>query len=103
MLSLTDALRDATAISVTMTAEDLQDFAKQIVKETMSGMVKATEEEPVWLTPDQVARRLGVTRCTLWRWDKEGYLTNCKFGNRTRYKLSDVLRIENAELSEKGV
>lgn len=92
-----NTIKEAKGISVTITADDLKEFARDIVKETISGLSETEKESPIWLTPDQVAKRLKVTRCTLWRWNKEGYLPNCKFGNRTRYKLSDVERVEEAE------
>ncbi len=68
-------------------------------------MIKAIEkvfgnksaEEPIWLSSAQVCERLDVNRSTLWRWSKEGYLPGTKFGNRVRYKLSDVERVETAE------
>ena len=56
-----------------------------------------SEEDVVWLTPDQVSKRLSVTRSTLWKWDKEGYLRVHKFGKRARYKESEVARVESAE------
>ena len=92
-----EVFNNAKAMSITLTIEDLRDFAKAVAKETISGMASEREEEPVWLTPDQVAERLNVTRSTLWRWAKDGYLSNFKFGNRTRYKKSDVERVEEAE------
>lgn len=59
---------------------------------------KAEDVEPTaWLTPTQVCKRLDIDRSTLWRWGKEGYLPGTKFGNRLRYKLSDVERVEAAE------
>jgi excisionase family DNA binding protein len=56
-----------------------------------------TAEEPIWLSSAQVCKRLDIDRSTLWRWSKEGYLPGTKFGNRVRYKLSDVERVEAAE------
>ncbi|MDE5675986.1 MAG: helix-turn-helix domain-containing protein [Muribaculaceae bacterium] len=86
-----------TPVSITLTADDLQKLIKQTVAETVASLDAATEAEIVWLTPKQVSERLNKDRVTLWRWDKEGYLSGVKFGNRVRYKLSDVERIEAAE------
>lgn len=96
MSNINEVLK-TSKISVTITAEDLHDFAKEVATETIAICNGIQQENPVWLTPDQVAERLQVTRCTLWRWGKENYLPAYKFGNRTRFKLSDVVRIEEAE------
>ena len=99
MTNIKDILtwRGDARIYVTMTVDDFQELIKQIVKETIEAMKGVSEDEIVWLTPTQVCERLGKDRGTLWRWDKEGYLKGHKFGNRVRYKLSDVERIEVAE------
>lgn len=86
-----------TPVSITLTANDLHDVIKQTVAETVASLEATTEAETVWLTPKQVSERLNKDRATLWRWSKEGYLSGVKFGNRVRYKLSDVERIEAAE------
>lgn len=86
-----------TPVSITLTANDLQEVIKQTVAETVASLDATTKAETVWLTPKQVSERLNKDRATLWRWNKEGYLSGVKFGNRVRYKLSDVERIEAAE------
>ena len=93
-------LFNAQSVSVTLTTDDLQDLMKETVKETMRTLNQLKEEEVVWLSADQVCKRLCKDRSTIWKWSKEGYLPLTKFGNRNRYKLSDVERVENAE---KGV
>lgn len=90
-------LQTDTPVSITLTANDLEEVIKQTVAETIASLDKITESKIVWLTPKQVSERLNKDRVTLWRWDKEGYLSGVKFGNRVRYKLSDVERIEAAE------
>lgn len=44
-------------------------------------------------TPAQAASTLGVTKCTLWRWAKIGYLVPTKVGRSTFYKAADVLNL----------
>lgn len=97
-MNIRDLLNDNTpSISVTMTVSDFQDLIKQTVMETVASITGAVEEAPTWLTPKQVCERLKKDRATLWRWEKQGYLCGKKFGNRVRYKLSDIERIETAE------
>lgn len=84
-------------MAVIITAEDLRGFAEEVVKKTVEEVAKAKEPEPTWMSATQVCSRMGVNRSTLWRWGKEGYLPGHKFGNRVRYKESDVCRVEAAE------
>lgn len=97
MIRIKDLLNDASGISVTVTIEDLQTFAMEVANQVISSLDRIPKEETVWLSAEQVAQRLGVNRSTLWRWDKIGYLTGTKFGNKIRYKESDVTRIEASE------
>ena len=41
----------------------------------------------------KVAEILDVTKSTLWRWQKQGYLVPLEVGGKRRYKMSDVKRI----------
>ena len=91
------AMENVQTISVTITVNDLGELIRQTVEQTIDAMKQTSEEAVVWLTPTQVSERLGKDRATLWRWDKEGYLKGYKFGNRVRYRLCDVERIEVAE------
>jgi predicted DNA-binding transcriptional regulator AlpA len=43
-----------------------------------------------YLTVDQVADMLSVSRVTLWSWDRKGILNPVKIGNLKRYKLSEI-------------
>ena len=42
---------------------------------------------------DKVAEMLSVSKPTLWRWEKSGYLIPVRIGGKVRYKMSDVKRI----------
>ncbi len=46
----------------------------------------------LYLTVDQVAERLGVSRDTIWRWKRNGTFPKAvKLGGRTtRWRLSDI-------------
>lgn len=46
-----------------------------------------------YLTAKDAAEKLGVTKTTLWRWAKTGYLKKNKVGNKILYKESDVLKL----------
>ena len=61
---------------------------------------KMKEEKPhheTYLQPDEVARICDVTKNTLWRWDRDGYLKPVHVGRRLFYKKSDVDKLLNGE------
>lgn len=97
MINISNLLTDAPNVSVTVTAEDLREFATEVANQVVSSLDREPKEDSAWLSVDQVAQRLGVNKATLWRWNKTGYLTGTKFGAKLRYKESDVVRIESSE------
>lgn len=55
-------------------------------------LAKKTEDcaTEAHLTSKEVAKTLGVSYCTLWRWNKSGYLCHVKCGRKSFYKKSDI-------------
>lgn len=51
------------------------------------------ETSTIWASDVQVCQRYGVSRCTVWRWAKEGRLPPpVKIGpSITRWRLSEVI------------
>lgn len=82
-----------------LTTEDQLDIMITNAVEKALSAMKPMEEKPVWRSPEQVCKQLGIDRSTLWRWTRENYLPGTKFGNRIRYRQSDVERL--AEVSQK--
>ncbi|MBD5420982.1 MAG: helix-turn-helix domain-containing protein [Bacteroides sp.] len=97
MLNISEILTDAPNVSVTVTIEDLRSFAQEVAEKVVASLGKVTNEDTVWLSPEQTAKRLGVNKATLWRWGKTGYLVGTKFGCKVRYRESDVARVESSE------
>lgn len=76
-----------------------KDDLEGIIQNAIDKLLEQREHKPeVFLTAEETAKRLTVDRSTLWRWNKEGYLVANKVGNKVRYKLSDVERIQKGEL-----
>jgi excisionase family DNA binding protein len=46
-----------------------------------------------YLTVDEVAEILSVSRVTLWSWAKKGILTPVQIGNLKRYRLSEIEKL----------
>lgn len=74
-----------------------EDFASAVENAVTKAMTSFKPKES-YLTVEEAAHRLGVSRSTLWRWDKEGYLPKIKRGKKITYRLSDVERIINGEI-----
>ena len=74
-----------------------EDFASAVECAVAKAMTN-TKPKETYLTVDEAALRLGVSRSTLWRWDKEGYLKKIKRGKKITYRQSDIERIINGEI-----
>lgn len=83
-------------VTVAVTSADLQEFAHTIVERTISEMSKTERQESEqYLTCDEAASMLSVSKNTLWRWNKTGYLCPVKVGRRLLYPLSKVNQLFN--------
>lgn len=76
---------------------DFQEIRDQLL-EGLSAKTQQirTEGENDLLTIDQVSEYLGVTKPTLHRWNKLGYLTRFHVGRKVRYRRADVERFSQA-------
>lgn len=87
--SLTENLELAAKVKLEVTAGDLRTFAEYLLE-------KAEENRPVppeveeYLTADEVAGILKVSKVTLWNWDNKGITTPLRIGNQKRYRRSDI-------------
>ena len=81
-------------VNITVTPADLQEFALSIVEKMMGelSMASANKVEQ-YLTPDETAAKLGVSKNSLWRWNKIGYLRHVKVGRKSLYLLSEVEKL----------
>lgn len=67
--------------------------------ERMGASVELSAEAP-FLTPEQVAKRLGLSRPTISRRIKAGDLKAVKVGNRNRVPVAEFERFRDAYLDE---
>lgn len=75
----------------------VREIAKQVLSEIQEQGIytKTTADD---LVPDKRARQIvSVTRNTLYRWEKIGYLTPVRIGSKRMYKISDLEAILNGE------
>ena len=74
-------------VCVSITLSDLREFLVSVMAE-VQGAKPAKEE--LYLSTDEVAKELQVTKPTLWRWNKNCYLQPVKIGRKLLYRKSDV-------------
>ncbi len=94
-------LANSANISVTISAEELRGFFKEIVRahdEEERARVENEKDGDKFLTAKETAQRLNCSLPTLWRWNKSGYLRPLKIGGKVRYRVSDVKKLEGRSL-----
>lgn len=88
-MNIKELLSSGANVTISVTPADLKEFALFLKDEWMMEMNQRAKRE-TYLTPDEVASELGVSKNTLWRWEKRGYLIPIKVGRKPFYKRSDV-------------
>lgn len=91
-MNIASLIESEANVQIVVTLSDLKEFALTIVSEAMAAKESEKKEEK-YLTPDDVSDMVGVSKNTLWRWEKEKYLIPFNVGRKSRYKLSDVKSI----------
>lgn len=93
MATIANLLRDERAnVSVTLSLADLREFVTELVENgtaTAPAPVEVVRSMDL-MTRDEVCEYLGVTKPTLHRWNKLGYLTCIKVGSKVRYRREDI-------------
>ena len=77
-------------VQLVVSLADLKELWAEWQDERLKSLNEAKKEECATLTPDEVAARLNVTKVTLWRWQRLGYLQPVKVGRKTLYRQSDI-------------
>ena len=81
-------------VSITITPADLKEFALLIIAQAKEEQQREQQPES-YMTPDEVAEVFGITRNSLWRWDRLNYLKPVRCGRRLHYKRSEVMALLN--------
>ena len=90
-MNITNIIEQESNVQLVISAADLKELVLEWASEKES-MIQAMKAD-VHLLPTEVCKLLGVSKPTLWRWKKLGYLVPFNVGRRTYYKKSDVDRI----------
>ena len=74
------------------TDEQLEAYSTNLINKMISLKEQVAPEEE-YVTMDEVSSKLQVTKTTLWRWAKVGYLNPIKVGGKSFYKSSDINKL----------
>ena len=103
-MDIKSILEAGANVTLSVTPADLREFFLAIAKEIMDNAptVKEEPQQEAYLSNDEVAAKLGVSKNTLWRWGRDGYLKPFKVGKKLFYKSSDVEALMHRDGEEKG-
>ena len=76
-------------VTLAISAADLKEFWLSLISEAQKSKECEVKDE-TFLSVEETAKELRVTKPTLWRWDKDGYLKPVKIGGRVFYRRSDI-------------
>ena len=96
-MAIQDLLNHGANVSITVSANDLREFLTEISKQVAEKekAADAARNDVEMLNQAQVCSYLGVSKATVWRWEKIGYLKpSTRMGARPMYIKTDVERIK---------
>ena len=99
-MAISEILSSGANVSITVTADDLRVFLTEVAQEVVNKekAAEAAKNDVEMLNQAQVCSYLGVSKATVWRWEKIGYLRpSTRMGSRPMYNKTDVERIKKGE------
>ena len=100
-VSIQNLLLSSENMVLQLKKEDLKEFANQILlgaKSIAMLEAEAAATSDQLLTIDEAAKLLSVSKMTLYRWDKNGYLKKVEIGGKRRYRLSDIEKLVGCKM-----
>jgi len=100
-VSIQNLLLSSENMILQLKKEDLKEFANQILlgaKSIAMLEAEAAATSDQLLTIDEAAKLLSVSKMTLYRWDKNGYLKKVEIGGKRRYRKSDIERLAGCKM-----
>ena len=96
-MGMKDILSSGANVSITVTADDLRVFLAEVAQEVMNKekAAQAAKNDVEMLNQAQVCSYLGVSKATVWRWEKIGYLRpSTRMGARPMYLKSEIEKLK---------
>lgn len=78
-------------IQYVVAASDLESILRELINEVLNSREEAKKE--TYVSSSKASAMLGVSKSTLWRWEKEKYLIPTRIGNKLRYRESDIINL----------
>ena len=104
MINIENLMQMGGSVRVEVTPEDLRMFAESVVERTIVARDRQAEleasKEETYISKKEARQLLGVCEGTLITWAKRGNLVPVKVGNKNRYAMSDIRRIQTGKRSE---
>ena len=95
-MSIKEIININPNIQLVISAADLKEFALELLAERE----KSSSKSDKYLTIAETSEKYGVSQSTLWRWSKMGYLPKHKLGGKSFYRVSDILKLIDEDLSK---
>ncbi|MFG6385023.1 MAG: helix-turn-helix domain-containing protein [Muribaculaceae bacterium] len=94
MTDILSILQTGANVSLTVTPQDLFDFAKNVIELTKEQMlpIMVTAAQTTLLSRKAVSEKLALCDVTIYNWRKSGYLEAVKVGRKVFYRQEDVLK-----------
>ena len=96
-MAISEILSSGANVSITVTADDLRVFLAEVAQEVMNKekAAQAAKNDVEMLNQAQVCSYLGVSKATVWRWEKIGYLRpSTRMGARPMYLKSEIEKLK---------
>ena len=96
-MAISEILSSGANVSITVSAEDLRTFFAEVAQHVINQekAAQAAKNDVEMLNQAQVCSYLGVSKATVWRWEKIGYLRPAtRMGARPMYLKSEIEKLK---------
>ena len=96
-MGMKDILSSGANVSITVSADDLRTFFAEVAQQVINQekAAQAAKNDVEMLNQAQVCSYLGVSKATVWRWEKIGYLRpSTRMGARPMYLKSEIEKLK---------
>ena len=96
-MEIKDILTSGANVNITISANDLRTFLAEVAQEVVNKekAAEAARNDVEMLNQAQVCSYLGVSKATVWRWEKIGYLRpSTRMGSRPMYLKSEIEKLK---------
>ena len=87
-MNINDIIKQEGNVQLVVNSADLKELFLEWEKEKDS-QIQAVKEDQ-YLSPNETVTILRISKPTLWRWEKQGFLVPTKIGGKKYFRKSDV-------------